>query len=288
MVRFALALAGALFLAACGKSASPPQIEARPALWEISGEHGEHGWLFGTLHRIPPNIDWQSPVLDKALAGASALVVEIADLDDRAKLNRIFEELARTPGQPLIEQRIVPARRPALARLLRETGLKTSDFANVESWAAALTIAQAVQAGNSGTGIDEALLKMAGAKPVVELEGMQKQLGLFDSLPEKEQRDLLSAIIDEAALAQEDRLTALWSRGDMSAMADETKDGMLADPELREVFLLRRNFDWAGQIDALLHDGQRPFVAAGAAHMAGGDGLPTLLASKGWTVRRIQ
>lgn len=287
ITRIALVIAGVLFLAACGTSDDQPSIRAKPALWEIRGDHGAKGWLFGTIHRIPTNIVWRSPLLDEALAESDVLVVEIADLDNRAKLTGIFEKLSRTPGQPPIAQRIAPALRPALAKLMREAGLETSDFANVESWAAALTLAQSAQSVGDG-GIDGVLLKIIGAKSVLELEGMQKQLGLFDKLPEKEQRDLLSAIIDDAELAQEGRLTAIWSKGDMAAMADETNDGMLADPELREALLLRRNWDWAGQVETLLRGGKRPFVAVGAAHMAGVDGLPELLVNKGWNVRRIQ
>jgi uncharacterized protein YbaP (TraB family) len=38
----------------------------------------------------------------------------------------------------------------------------------------------------------------------------------------------------------------------------------------------------------MLKDGATPFIAVGAAHVSGSDGLPTLLQSKGWQVRRIQ
>ena len=61
-----------------------------------------------------------------------------------------------------------------------------------------------------------------------------------------------------------------------------------AEARLREALLVARNRNWAEQIAAMLKSGKRPFVAVGAAHVAGIDGLPEMLASKGFTVKRVQ
>ena len=55
-----------LALAGCSTEPEPIQVEAEgaPALWQITGEKGKV-WLFGTVHLLPPDTDWQSLALQQ-------------------------------------------------------------------------------------------------------------------------------------------------------------------------------------------------------------------------------
>lgn len=275
-----------LALAAC---AQPRHVT--PALWQVDGPKGERAWLFGTIHALPEQVDWRSPKLDAALAASDRIVVEVAAINDPAELGRIFATLSRTPGQPLLGQRLPSNLRPALASLLKQEGIPEAAFAETETWAAALALAQALQdEGNSSNGIDKALLKAARGKRVEEFEGAEAQLGIFDGLPEAQQRVLLAATVAGAASAEAAarRLANAWGRGDMALIAAETDKGFMADPTLRAALLSDRNLAWDRKLEALLTGGARPFVAVGAAHLAGQDGLPALLTAHGWKVTRLQ
>jgi uncharacterized protein YbaP (TraB family) len=281
-------IAGTLAALALLSCAPEPQ-PARPAFWQVTAPDGRQAWLLGTIHALDRPADWRSPAIDAALAGADSVVVEVSAVGDAPAMAAVFARLAQSPGLPPLSQRVAPGQRPALARLLDKAGMAESAFARTETWAAALTLARAAAPDkDAGNGIDRAVLAAAGDKPVAELEGTAGQLGLFDALPEAEQRDLLAEVIRDAGRSGTADLAAAWRRGDIAAIEAETRRGMLADPELREALFTARNRRWAASIAARMARGARPFVAVGAAHMAGPDGLPALLAAQGYTVTRLQ
>ncbi|MCJ2177446.1 TraB/GumN family protein [Novosphingobium album (ex Hu et al. 2023)] len=283
MRRWFLALS-ALALLGC----APTPQKADPALWHIESADGHEGWLFGTIHSAPGPLEWRTATVGDALDGAGTIMVEVANLADEAAVGAAFAALAKSEGQPPLSQRIAPAERPALAALLKRNGFHDGDFAAMDTWAAALTIVRQDKEGSDPRyGVDRAVIAQAGNRPVVELEGATRQLSIFDALPEKDQRDLLSVVVQEADKPDLD-LPAAWREGDMTAIEQDTRTGLLADPELRAALFTGRNRQWAASIAQAVQANRKPFVAVGAAHMAGPDGLPAMLASQGFTVTRVE
>lgn len=282
-------LAALLALAACN---SAPVEQNRPALWEITAPDGAKGWVFGTVHALPDGLDWQTPAIDRAVKQSGTLVLEIVDPADEKAARATFVRLGTTPGQPPLDARVEAKLQPALRSALARTGLDRRQFASLEDWAAALTLSFALEASNGndpGNGADRALLAAAGERPVVGLETLESQLGLFDALPARDQRSLLEAVLEESAGGESDkRLVKAWAEGDIATLDREAHAGMLADQRLREALLVSRNRRWADQVAAMLTAGKRPFVAVGAAHVAGIDGLPEMLAARGFAVKRVQ
>lgn len=283
-MRKLLVLAVALVLFGCSAKPDP----ANPALWRVDGRNGERAWLFGTIHSAKRPLQWQTGQVRRALDESDTVMVEVANLANERDVSATFARLAGSQGQPPLSQRIAPELRPALADLLQRSGHSDEDFAAMDTWAAALTIARAdTQKDEARNGVDRAVMAAAGNRRVVELEGAAKQLGLFDALPEREQRDLLAAVVSDAARTETD-LAESWRQGDMVAIERETRKGLLADPELRAVLFVGRNRAWTARIVAAMATGKRPFVAVGAAHMAGTEGLPAMLATQGYTVTRVE
>jgi uncharacterized protein YbaP (TraB family) len=282
MRRFVCLLPLALF--AC----APAPREAHPALWRVEDGHGHTGWLFGTIHSSDRPLQWRTPAVAAAFDQAGAILVEVGNLADEAEVAATFTRLSRSAGEPPLSQRVSAKDRPALAAVLKKIGHADGDFAAMDTWAAALTLARAGASDDDArNGVDRSVIAAAGKRPVVELEGAAAQLGLFDALPESEQRDLLAAVVSEAAAPDRD-LAKSWRTGDMKAIEAETRTGLLADPELREVLFIGRNRRWTARIVTAIEAGRKPFVAVGAAHMAGPQGLPAMLGAQGLTVTRVE
>ena len=287
MIRTLLALLLGGLVATCTQE-TPFREHPKPALWAIESASGDTlGWLFGTIHVLPDNRPWRSAAVVEAITHADLLVVEAADLDPSA-LKAAEGKLANPVEGPPLAARLPAALRPDLAALEARKGVRFGSLDSTETWAAALALAASARK-SQGTHVDRELLADFRARPVLALEGAQRQLMIFDALPEREQRDLLAAVVAEAAAdgAQEKRLVEAWRAGDLAALSPVLRTGILADRELSQALLVDRNRAWTSAVAKILRNGRRPLVAVGAAHMLGPEGMPALLARRGLKVRRV-
>lgn len=289
IARLTAILTAVLWLAGCGASEPERQRDwpaPAPAIWEASRNGAPVAWLFGTVHALPDGLAWRTPALESALASADLLVVEIAALDAAGAASAAFEAVSRTPGLPPLAARVAPADRPQLQALLARAGMDEAAFAGRETWAAALMLAAATRTHDPANGVDRALLSEARA--VEGLETHAAQFARFDSLSQPAQGELLLAVADDALARDQDALVEAWLTGDVALLETLSTGRLLADPELCGALVTARNHAWAARIDDLIGGGARPFVAVGAGHLLGADGLPALLAARGYRVRRLQ
>lgn len=278
-----------LLLAACA-----PPTPASPALWDVRGPHGEHGWLLGTMHALPPRLAWRTARVEAALHASDRLVVEVAGITDPDAPRQIFAALSPAPVAVPPADRVAPGQRAALAALIARSGQDPARLAGLKTWALALTLSQVAEHGDGAIsaahGADRSLLDEHGSAQVEELEGIPAQFRQFDRLPEAAQRRLLAIVVAGApdAAGQLAALARAWAHGNLAALERTTREGLLADPELREALFTSRNRAWLGPISASLQAGHHPFVAVGAAHMLGPEGLVALLAGQGYRVTRVE
>ena len=245
--------------------------------------------MVGTIHALPAFVAWRTPAIDTAAKSADLLVVEIAALEDGAAIARTFANLATTPGLPPLEERLPTDLRPRLAALLLRGNFDAENFAATETWAAALTLARVDAAGDPANGVDRALIAEFKDRRVRELEGAPAQLALFDRLPEPQQRAMLAAVVEGSVAAAKDpeRLQRAWLAGDATTIEASTREGVLADPAVREALLTARNRRWAAALGPLLAEVPKPLIAVGTAHLVGPEGVPALLEAQGYRIRRI-
>lgn len=291
--RAALAALAALLLAGCEQADPPPadRTPASPILYKLELGSGEaQAWLFGTIHSLPNRTQWRTPELEAAIADADMLMVEIAAIENEPGIRATFSRLATTPGQPDVGMKVPESHRPKLFEMIRDSGFSPSELSSTETWAVALLLAQLGETGDSANGADRAIIREFVGRDIMEFEGAERQLGIFDGLPEGEQRDLLAGVIDDFERHESDpgELRRAWLAGDEEALIKATESGILADAELRAALLTDRNRDWLEQLVPVLEQGRRPLVAVGAAHLVGPYGLAEMLRQRGYTVTRVQ
>ncbi|MDG5749403.1 TraB/GumN family protein [Qipengyuania sp. XHP0207] len=277
---------------ACSPTADEAEgARSYPALWQIAREDGMvEGWLFGTVHSLPDDMAWRSPRLEEVVQQADTLVVEVADLEDREAMAALFESMAYDRVEGPVRDRVREDLQDEFDALIVKAKVRRAYFDSMESWAAALALAQAANPNRSGSGADRELIADFADRPLVELEGAREQLEIFDRLPPPQQRDLLDAVLEEASAQDRTpgRVANVWGEGNIEELEALTQAGMLADPELRAALLVDRNEAWAARLENLLSAPSRPLIAVGAGHLLGEAGLPALLRERGYVVTRVE
>ena len=143
---------------------------------------------------------------------------------------------------------------------------------------------------------ESALLSRIGDAPLRGLESLEGQLRLIDTLPPAAQdamlRDTLARLDD--AVAELRRLVEAWRASDRSELVAISRQGIDEMPGLDAFYdrlLKERNHNWVRELGAMLEDpereGETTFVAVGALHLVGEDGLEKLFAEAGYDVVRI-
>jgi uncharacterized protein YbaP (TraB family) len=144
----------------------------------------------------------------------------------------------------------------------------------------------AKQGFESGSGVDEQFAQRAQTdhKPIIALETMEQQLGIFSHLSLDEQRRfLLYTLEDEEGSANStDAVITAWRSGDTKALERLLTESFAEYPELLRMLTTDRNHAWLPTINGLLKEDQDYLVVVGALHLVGRDGLVELLEREGY------
>ncbi len=291
----------AVVLVACSTS-EPAQLntvtEGKPALWKVTGTKPDQlgsAYMFGTIHLLPKNVQWRTPLLEKSIAESDNLIIEVLGLEDTQAAAKIFSKLAVSTKQPEVEQRIKPSLRDELDVMIDKSKIPEFALNRMETWAAALSLASA-QTTNLGLSSAEGVDKKLAAqfrdmkKPVTGLETIEQQLGYFDQLPENLQREMLTTVVEEAANSKTafEELFNAWITGDELTLTELSAGGLLEDPMIKEKLLVARNQNWADQLDGILKEPGNSFIAVGAAHLVGPNSVQSMLETRGYKIEKIQ
>ena len=263
----------------------------RALLFEISAPAAPPCYLFGTFHSEDPRVLALSPATRDAFERSPVFILEM--IPDARTMTRSMEimvygdgrELARVVGAPLYGR---------LVAALAELGLPEAAIRGFKPWAAATLLA--LPPARTGEFLDIHLYRtaLAAGKEVIGLETIEEQVAVFDSLGEEDQILMLKETLDirhQLPLILE-RLLAAYLDRDLTALARLGDDYLgQGDPGLAENFrraaLDDRNPRMAARLEAPLRAGGC-FIAVGALHLPGAEGLLARLGRAGWSVRAVE
>ena len=289
----ALVLQPAPAFAAAATAAPAQATGAGPALWVVRDEDSTL-YLFGTVHVLRPSTLWRWATVENAFDSADRLVLEISNPDDQAAMVPLIQQHGMSPDRPLSEL-LTAEERAKLDAAAQTMGASGAALDPMRPWLAALTLSVAplVKAGYDPQSGVELVLKAraaAAGKEVTGFETIDEQVRILAGFPEAAQLAFLRSTLEdfENATTELDRMVEAWANGDVRAI-----DRMGVQPMRREnravydALLVRRNTNWANQIETMLGGSGTGFIAGGPAPLAGGDSVQWILGRRGVEVERI-
>ncbi|MFC3032946.1 TraB/GumN family protein [Pseudoalteromonas fenneropenaei] len=266
-----------------------------PALYLIE-KNGQQSYLFGTVHMGDQSMAVLPEKVTQALKSSDQLVVEV-DLSQltAAQLQaRAFPLMLLPEGQTLAS-RLDPSHYEKLANYLQSQGMDITQVQRLQPWAVMIELARMayMRAGYMPEyGVDMQLLKLAKQlqKPVLELETIEQQFGLFSRLGEFE-----GQMIDDALAQLNDAnkyihpLIYAWQRGDNDGLASYHRSIFGQDEYTKrseQILLTERNRAWVTTLVPKLKQ-HSLFIAVGALHLTEQQGLLELLKINGFKIKKV-
>ncbi len=271
--------------------------ESRAFFWSAEKASGARFHLLGSIHfGLPDFYPLPDPVV-AAFDGADALVVELDILAaDPLVTARTFARNGLYDDGTTLEEQLPAETWRRLVRLTAPLGLAEPMLQPQRPWLVAMTLGSLSikQAGLSEQlGIDLHFLQRARrqGKPVIELEGLERQATLLASLSPRAQIAMLedSLRILEQGPDYYQRMVEIWRRGDPQALERlmrESLSGGEGSAELDRAIIIERNHAMMEKLRELADKGGDYFVVVGAAHLVGPSGLVNLLRRAGYRLQR--
>jgi uncharacterized protein YbaP (TraB family) len=273
-------------------------------LWKLEKPGERPSFLFGTMHMTDPRVTTLPPAAQKAFDDADALVIETTEVLDQKKM---MASLASEPGLTMFTDKttlsslLSPKDAALVDKALDEHGIPPASVAKMKPWmlSAILALPQCEQTRKqSGEPVlDIALARKAQAagKPVEGVETVADQLRAMASLPLSFH---VKGLVDTLRLGPRindlnETMIALYRQGEIGmiwpffrAALPEDADDQAGYAAFEEKMVTSRNKVMAEHALPFLARGN-VFMAVGALHLPGAEGLVEDFRRAGYTVTAL-
>ena len=254
-------------------------------LWKLQSANGTVSYLFGTIHVDDPRVTTLDEPIHAALASAQSFMMEILPSGD-ASPYMMQGSLANMLTEAELEQVYAAA---------EFHGLPQSMVLRMKPWLLAMVFDLPVAQSPYTLDVQLYLQAQRDGKAIQALESTQEHFSALESMSLDEQLLILRSVLKRSQTQKEKNFELLiqaYLSGDIDKVAaldaELTSDDLPAGlwEKLRTQLLDERNIVMAQRIAQAARQ-RSMFVAVGAAHLPGADGLLQQLANLGFQVSPV-
>ncbi len=278
-------------------AAKEHRLHGQGRLFKVTAAGISPSYVFGTMHSTDPEVlKLPTPVV-RAFTASARLVLEMVFTPEVEA--RMGEAMRLQEGRTLAGI-VGPAIYGKLLKRAAVYGLPAQQMNQLQPWAASMIfsvpLAELDREASGILALDRTLQQAADGRgiPVHGLESLKEQIATFSDASEREQIDNLRLTLDlnpeiDSAFAE---MKKLYLAGDLDALHAMVKsmfppkDAHL-ERQFERDFIEKRNKRMANRMARYVKQGDA-FVAIGALHLSGAQGVLHLLEIRGYTVTRIE
>jgi len=272
--------------------------------WKIEKPGLKPSWLLGTMHVTDPRVLNLPPRAQEAHDGADTIVIESDEILDEKKATASLlmrPDLMMFTDGTTIEKLLSPEDYTRLEDGLKQRGIPLSAVSRMRPWMIASAVAlPACEMARKAKGVqflDQKIAADAAAegKQVKGLETLAEQLQAMAELPTEFHLKSLIETLELGAKMNDvvETMTDIYLSGDigmtMPMLKTVTPEGSEEDSDyaaFEQRIILDRNKVMAERAAPILANGN-VFMAVGALHLPGDQGVIQLLRKQGFTVTAV-
>ena len=307
MKKFLLALSLiSMIMSACKSSETVVPVVQAPTvpdssdlenslLWEISGNGlAQSSFLYGTIHLIDKEDYFLPQGTLSAMDQSEEIYFEIdmSEMSDVSKLMPLLQK-AYMDDDLTLKDLLDDNEYEIVQDHFKELGLPLFFMERIKPMFLTVFASGDMNPGDIQSGkvksYEMEFNKIAeeSNKPVGGLETIEYQISIFDSIPYKDQADMLIETIKAGDTGDDQfaELVELYKNQDVAGLYNVMKTDESID-EFEDVLLVQRNKNWIPVMSDKMTT-KRTFFAVGAGHLGGSFGVINLLREAGYTVTAV-
>ena len=256
-------------------------------LWQVSGNGLKHpSFLFGTFHLLCKDDIHFSDPLKEAVKVSNEIYMEL-DMDDPSTLLSGMLYMNMQDGKKLSDLYTPEEYKKLETYFTDSLNTPMIMFQRAKPYFLVALLYPKMMDCSSPSGVEEELLKIAkeNKKEIKGLETMQFQASVFDSIPyEWQAKELLKNIDSFSTYKNEfDEMIELYKNQELDSMQNMVGASEFGSDKYEDILLKDRNKKWVKELSEIMKN-ESVFVAVGAGHLSGDNGLINLLKKDGYIV----